>query len=161
MEENKTIFNYLGQIFTTFGIIVLMFVILGSLMNEEIGQYSSLFELGKKGLSMSTLLQLFVLAMIISVGQIIFFTDRWIKNMVLVVRIICFFAVIIFTMVFFCCAFSWFPISDVKAWIGFIVSFSVCTSIGIVVCRMKEKAENKKMAQALQTIKSGESEYED
>lgn len=94
--------------------------------------------LGKKGLSMSTLLQLFVLAMIISVGQIIFFT-----------------------MVFFCCAFSWFPISEVKSWIGFIVSFSVCTLIGIVVCRMKEKAENKKMAQALQTIKSGESEYED
>lgn len=153
MEENKTIFNYLGQIFAMFGIIVLMFVILGSLMDEEMREYSSLFALGKAGLSMSTLLQLFVLSVIISVGNNIFFTDRWIKNMALVVRIICFFVLIIFSMVFFCCAFSWFPISNVKAWIGFLLSFLACTTISIVIGRMKEKAENKKMAQALQSIK--------
>ena len=94
MEENKTIFNYLGEIFAMFGIIVLMFVILGYLMDEEMREYSSLFALGKEGLSMSTLLQLFVLSVIISLGKNIFFTDRWIKNMALVVRIICFFAVI-------------------------------------------------------------------
>lgn len=35
MEENKTIFNNISQIFATFGIIVLMFVILGSMMDEE------------------------------------------------------------------------------------------------------------------------------
>lgn len=153
MEENKTIFNYLGQIFAMFGIIVLMFVILGSLMDEEMREYSSLFALGKAGLSMSTLLQLFVLSVIISVGNNIFFTDRWIKNMALVVRIICFFAVIILAMVFFCCAFSWFPLSNVKAWIGFLLSFLVCTTISVVISRIKEKAENKKMAQALQLIK--------
>ena len=56
MEENKTIFNYLGEIFAMFGIIVLMFVILGYLMDEEMREYSSLFALGKEGLSMSTLL---------------------------------------------------------------------------------------------------------
>ena len=105
MEENKTIFNYLGEIFAMFGIIVLMFVILGYLMDEEMREYSSLFALGKEGLSMSTLLQLFVLSVIISLGKNIFFTDRWIKNMALVVRIICFFAVIILAMVLFCCAF--------------------------------------------------------
>ncbi len=153
MEENKTIFNYLGQIFAMFGIIVLMFVILGSLMDEEMREYSSLFALGKAGLSMSTLLQLFVLSVIISVGNNIFFTDRWIKNMALVVRIICFFVLIIFSMVFFCCAFSWFPISNVKAWIGFLLSFLVCTTVSIVIIRIKEKVENKKMDQALQSIK--------
>lgn len=153
MEENKTIFNYISQIFATFGIIVLMFIILGSMMDEEVRAFSSLFGLGKEGLSMSTLLQLFLLAIIISIGQIIFLTDRWIKNMPLVLRNICFFAVIILAMVFFCCIFSWFPVSNVKAWIGFMLSFLACTTISIVIGRIKEKAENKKMAQALQSIK--------
>ena len=75
------------------------------------------------------------------------------KNMPLVLRNICFFAVIILAMVFFCCVFSWFPVSNVKAWIGFMLSFFECTTISIVIGRIKEKVENKKMDQALQSIK--------
>lgn len=149
MEDNKTFFNYISQVFATFGMIVLIFIILGIVVGEQIRMYSSLFEYGKGGLSMSTLVQLFVFAIIISAGQVLFLTDKWIKNMPIIWRNVCFFSVVIIVLTSFCIKFQWFPITDRKAWIGFIVSFLVCSAIGIIISRIKEKAENKKMAQIL------------
>ena len=150
MKENKTIFDYIGQLFTIYGVIVTIFMIFGVIIGNSASKYSSLFALGNLGFSINTLFQLLILAFIITIAQVLFLTDKWIKHMRLLIRNICFFGCIVILMVVFAIAFAWFPINEVKAWISFGVSFLICTVISITISRLEEKAENKKMEQALQ-----------
>ncbi len=158
MEENKTIFNYISQVFTIFGNIVLIFIIFSLVIGKQAREISSLFELGDQGLSIATLLQLLLLAIIISIGQITFLTDRWIKNMSLLLRMVIFFLLVMCTIILFVVLFGWFPITEVKAWIGFFLSFSICTAISVGIGRLEEQAENKKMEEALEKYKKKVSE---
>ena len=58
--------------------------------------------------------------------------------------------------VVFIIAFKWFPVNDIRAWIGFFISFAICSLFGVLFSRLKEKAENKKMDAALEKYKSPE-----
>jgi hypothetical protein len=153
MDDNKNIFDYIKQLFTSFGIVVLLFIVINLLIGNEAGSVSSLFALGSKGLSTATLLQLMFLVLIITVAQNIFLSDLVIKNMALVVRNILFFATILAAITIFAVIFGWFPLNNVAAWIGFIVSFAVCTVISSVLMRLEENAENRKMQDALNRLK--------
>jgi len=150
MEDNKTIFNYIGQVFTTFGIMILIFVALAAVVGEKVEGFGSLFELGKKGLALGTILQLFALSVIITVCQAILFTDKLIKSLSIVARNVAFYVAITVVIAAFVVIFKWFPFNDFLAWIGFIVSFSICSTIGVFISRMKEKAEDRKMNKALE-----------
>ena len=94
MENNKTIFTYISQVFATFGIILLLFVLFGLTIGDSAKEYSPLFTLGSQGFSTATILQLFLLSVIISLAQITFLTDRWIQNLALILRNILFFTTI-------------------------------------------------------------------
>lgn len=153
MEDNKTIFSYIGQLFATYGIIIGIFLIFGAVIGEQASKYSTLFSLGSQGFKISTLLQLLILALIITAVQVIFLTDRLIKNMNLIIRNVLFFGSIVAVMVVFAIAFAWFPVGEVRAWIAFVISFLICTGISIAVTKLAEKAENKKMEQALNRFK--------
>lgn len=153
MEDKKTVFYYISQVFATYGIILFIFIIFGITIGEGARGYSSLFELGNQGFSIATLLQLFILAILISIAQIAFLTDRWIKNMSLFFRNVLFLGTVIIAIVLFAIFFEWFPIYDVKAWIGFVLSFIVCTVVSVTISRLEEQAENKKMEQALNRFK--------
>ena len=153
MEDRKNIFDYIKQLFTSFGIVVLLFIIINLIIGDEAGSVSSLFAIGSTGLSTATLLQLLFLVLIITVAQNIFLSDLVIKNMSLVVRNILFFATIMVAITVFAVIFGWFPLNNIAAWIGFIVSFAVCTVISSVLMRIEENAENKKMQDALNRLK--------
>ena len=153
MEEKKNIFDYISELFATFGIITCIFMILIVVIGDLAYGYSSFFEYGKKALSINTLFQLVGLSFIISVCRNVFLTDRWIRQMSIIVRNILFFLILIVTIVLFVIMFKWFPISDIKAWVGFIISFAVCSSLGVVIIRIKENSENRKMEQALDRFK--------
>lgn len=153
MDDNKNIFDYIKQLFTSFGIVVLLFIVINLIIGDEAGSVSSLFALGAKGLSTATLLQLLILVLIITAAQNIFLSDLVIKNMALVVRNILFFATIMAAITIFAVVFGWFPLNNVAAWIGFIVSFAVCSIISSVIMRLEENAENKKMQDALNRLK--------
>ena len=148
MENNKTIFTYISRVFATFGIILLLFVLFGLTIGDSAKEYSSLFTFGSQGFSTATILQLFLLSVIISLAQITFLTDRWIQNLALILRNILFFT----TIVIFVILFDWFPIDDLSAWAGFALSFAACTAASVAISRLKEKTENKKMEQALGRI---------
>lgn len=153
MEDKKTIFDYFGQLFATYGITVAIFIVFGMVVGEEAGEYSTLFALGNRGISIQTLAQLLLLALVITIVQILFLTDKWVKNMQLLLRNVCFFGCICVAIVVFAALFAWFPIGDMKAWIGFTVSFAVCTVVSVVIGRAEEKAENRKMEQALKKFR--------
>ena len=105
---------------------------------------------------MNTLFELLLLAVIITGTQIVFLTDKWIKNMSLVLRNVFFFGIIVIVMAVFSIVFAWFPVNEAKAWIGFFISFFICTVISITISRLEEKAENKKMEQALKKFQKDE-----
>lgn len=153
MEEKKNVFDYIGELLATFGIIILIFTILVLVIGEAASGYSPFFEYGKSALSISTLFQLLGLSFVISVFRNLLLTDRWIKQTSMLIRNILFFLAITVTIVLFVITFNWFPISDVKAWIGFIISFAVCSSLAVIISRIKENSENRKMEQALDRFK--------
>lgn len=156
MEDNKTIFNYIGELFATYGIIMLMFVILNLALGDIAKGYTSFFEYGSGSFSTSTMLQLFLLSVIICIARNLFLTDKWIKSMSIVVRNLAFFITVTITIILFVILFAWFPVNDIAAWIGFIVSFAVCSAIGVLTSKLKERTANRKMAQALERFKNEE-----
>lgn len=156
MEENKSIFSYITQLFATYGLIVVIFMIFGIVIGDLASEHSTLFSMKNAGFSISTLAQLFLLALVITVTQIVFLTDKWIKNMSMVIRYTLFFGIIVAMMILFSIVFAWFPINQVEAWIGFLISFLICTVISIAMTNLVEKAENKKMEQALKKLQKDE-----
>lgn len=153
MDEKKTIFNYIAQIFATFGVIVLIFTVFTLVVGENARGYSTLFELGGKGISASVLLQLLLLAFLISVGQVLFLTDAAIKKMPMALRYFFFFLLVMAAVVVFVIVFGWFPMNNISAWIGFALSFIVCTAVSILLTNLAQRAENKKMEEALKRYK--------
>ena len=153
MEDRKTIFEYIAQFFTTYGIMVVIFIVINLVIGDNARSVSTLFAIGSDGLSSAMLLELLLLAFIITAAQNIFLSDILIKDMALIVRNVLFFLTIMIAITVFVIIFGWFPINEVGAWIGFIVSFAVCTAVSAVFMRLEERAENKKMQEALNRLK--------
>ncbi len=149
MEEKKTIFNYISQIFATYGIIVLIFIVFSIVIGDVAKGYSSLFVMGKAGLSTPILCELLLLAVMITLAQIVFLTDRWIVNMSMMIRNVLLFLAVMVVMVIMIIAFKWFPLDDMTAWIGFIISYVISIIISALVTRLRERTENSKMQEAL------------
>ncbi|NLL91721.1 MAG: hypothetical protein GX222_04795 [Ruminococcaceae bacterium] len=149
MEKRKTIFNYISEVFAVYGIIVTIYVLLSLFIGDYVGEYSSMFRLGNKGLSNATLLQLLLLATIIIAVRNVFLTDRWIKRMSIILRNILFFITIIVVMIIMIVSFDWFPVNDWQAWVGFLISYTVSMGVSVLVSRLKERAENDKLQVAL------------
>ncbi len=156
MEEKKTVFNYISQLFAIYGVVVTIFIGINLIIGNKAGAISTMFALGSTGLSTKTLIELFVLVVIVTAADNIFLTDLVIKNMPLIVRNILFFAVILVTITVFAAVFGWFPLNNVLSWIGFIVSFTVCATFSAILMRVEENAENKKMQEALKKYKKQE-----
>lgn len=150
MEEKKTIFNYISQAFAIFGIIVAIFMIFSLIVGDSTEGYSSLFILGKEGLSISTLAQLLLLAVIITMVQVVFMTDKFIKSMSIVKRYILFFLSVMIAVVIMIVTFEWFPLNDIRSWVYFFVCFLLSCFISIIITILKERAEDRRMQEALE-----------
>lgn len=149
MEEKKTIFNYIRQAFATYGIIVLVFVVFNILLGDVAGDYSALFALGKDGMSIPVLLELLLLAIMITFAQVLFLTDKWIENMSMIIRYVLFFGTVMIVMIVMIIVFNWIPIGDMYAWGGFVISYTVSMITSALLTRLKERTENSKMQEAL------------
>lgn len=155
MEEKKTVFSYISQVFATYGIIVTIFTLLSLLIGEGTGAYSSLFRLGRTGLTLGTLWELLLLAAVTTFVQVLFLTDRWIKNMPILRRNVLFFALVLAVIVGMILVFHWFPANDPLAWVGFLISFVLSMGVSVLLSRLKEQAENRRMAAALEKYQQG------
>lgn len=153
MEEKKTIFDYLSELFTIYGVMVALFIVFTLIVGSKASTVSTLFQLGKEGLAIATLLQLLGLALFIMAVRNVFLTDLCIKNMSLLIRNVLFFASVLVAIVFCVIIFGWFPTNSLISWICFIISFAVCTIVSTFLTRAAEKTENAKMAKALERFK--------
>lgn len=154
MEERKTVFDYISGLFATYGIIVVIFAVLDLAVGKEAAGYSTFFAYGNNALGVNTLLQLLLLSVIISVAANLLLSDRWIRRMPMIARNILFFLTITVAIVLFVIVFAWFPLHDPKAWAGFLISFTLCSALAVVISRLRERAENRKMDRALELYRN-------
>ena len=119
MIKKSTIFDYLTQIMIIWGISILSLCLFCSLFGEVAKQYSSMFQLGKTGVAVVTLMQYLLLSVIITSLRWLIFTDILIKHVSIVIRTVVMFVCVILLTGIFAAIFQWFPIDNIKAWIMF------------------------------------------
>ena len=136
-----------------FGIMIMIMNVLCFIFGESAKGISQLFIFGNKGLSTSIMLQFFCIALISVILDYIFLTDKLIKNMSLLLRIICMMSFFLMIIISFIILFEWFPINMWEPWLLFGISFGISFLIGCVVNVRKERLENEKMARALEELK--------
>lgn len=153
MEREKTIFDYMGQVFIIFGGTIAILNIFCLIFGEDAQSFSTMFALGNSGLSVATMAQFLLVSVCITFWRFLFFTDRILKNLSLPVRTVGMFVAVILTIVAFVFLFSWFPIDYWQAWLGFFLSFIICVGISMAISVLKERTEEERMAKALERLK--------
>ncbi len=156
MEERKTIFDYIGQVFMIFGITICILNVFCVLFGEDAKEYSTMFSLGKEGLAVPTMLQFLLVSACTVANRFLFFTETFIKNMTVPVRTVCMVAVEVAVMAVFIAAFGWFPTDMWLPWVMFILCFIICFMVSLAVTVIKTRVENRKMEEALERLKREE-----
>ena len=156
MDERRTIFDYIGMVFSVFGFFVAVMNIFCILFGEEAKEISSMFSMGNKGISIAMMMQYFAVSALIIAARFLFCTDIIIKNMAIAARAVCMVAASVVIIVFFILRFGWFPADMWMPWILFFVSFGICFAVSMTVAVQKEKADNRKMEEALAKLKQKE-----
>jgi hypothetical protein len=160
MEERKTVFDYMGQILMIFGFTILMLLVFSLLFGESAKGYSEIFSFGKEGIGVDTMIQ-FLLASIATVTlRMLFFTDMLFKNMRLLPRTagMVFSELIVISI--FVWLFNWFPVDEALPWFMFFSSFGICFVVSLLVTVLQERIENKRMEDALESMKKKMTETE-
>lgn len=155
MKQKNTIFDFVGQIFMIFGFTVICLNVFCLWFGESAKEFSTIFELGSKGLSSATMFQFLLETVFIVILREIFFTYKWIKKASIGVRTASMFSSVIVTIILLVYLFGWFPVDMWQPWVCFILSFGISAGVSTRVSVLKERAENKKMEEALQRLKEG------
>ncbi|MGN0350368.1 MAG: DUF3021 family protein [Roseburia sp.] len=157
MEERLTVFTYIKQVFKMYGLTVLIFILFSEVIGDLAMGHSSLFSLGREGLSMDTLLQLLGFIVCVVALEFLFLKSRVLKIASVAVRSILFLISTVILVAGCAILFGWFPAGEAKAWIGFGISFVICFLISFLFSYLEEKSENQKMADALDRMKNRQS----
>ncbi len=153
MIKKKTIYDFMMNVMVVFAISIISICLFTFLFGKEAEGVSSMFALEEKGIPLSTVVQFFVLAFMITTMRWIFFTDKIIKTLSLTLRIIFMFVMVIIMIAVFAAIFQWFPVNMVKPWIMFFICFAVCATVSVIISSFKEKKENEKLQEALELLK--------
>lgn len=160
MEERKTIFHYVGDVFMIFGVTMLILNMLCLMFGECAKGYSTIFSLGREGISIQIVFEFLLASVCTTFLRFLFFTDTVIKNMTLVVRTVCMVTAELGVIACFILVCGWFPVNDWLPWGMFFLSFAVCFVISSACTALNERMENKKMQDALERVKKQEKNRE-
>lgn len=156
MEEKRNIFDYMGQVFIVFGFAMLVLNVFCLVFGESAKDFSAMFELGNGGIPAGIAFQFFCVSAFIVGIRFVFFTDIFIKKMPIWLRTICMLAAVVIIIAAFVIAFGWFPVNMWQPWAMFFICFGISFAVSYQVMIIKEKAENRKMEEALKRLREGE-----
>lgn len=156
MEEKKTVFDYLAQVWIVYGFIMLMINIFCLAFGNSAKEFSTMFALGNQGVPTPIAFQFLCVSAFIVGARFLFFTDIFIKKMSLWLRCICMLALSILIIAVFIMAFHWFPANMWQPWVLFFICFGISFWGSCLVMIIKEKVENRQMDEALQRLKEKE-----
>ena len=153
MDQNFSVFKFLSQIFTIYGITTVLLNIFCVMFGESAYKFSTIFSLRSAGIGVATSFQFLLALFIITALRFIFMTDVLIKKMPLVARIIALFSGAFATIIAFIFIFNWFPSDMPIAWIMFIVCFMISCTVSTIISVIAERQENRKLDEALKRYK--------
>ena len=156
MEEKKTLFDYLAQVFVIFGFSILVLNIFCLMFGNSAQEISTMFALGSRGIPAGICFHFLCISVLVVAARFVFFTDTLIRNMPIWLRTICMLATVIVVIVAFTITFRWFPADMWQSWAMFLLCFGISFLSSCFVMAIKEKMENRKMANALQKLKEQE-----
>lgn len=153
MEERKTFFDYAGHIFSVFGLIMVIMMVLCRIFGEDAKEISSMFQLGSRGLALETMLQYLGVAVFMELIRILFFTDLVIRKLSLTLRTVGMLMITLLLIAVFIIVFDWFAADSWGAWGMFALCFGISVGVSAVIAALKEKIENRQMAEGLDRLK--------
>ncbi len=156
MDKKFSILEFCSQVFTIYGITIVLLNIFCILFGASAQEISTIFSMGSQGLGVATSFQFFLAVLVITILRFIFMTDILIVKMPTAVRIAAMFAGTFAIILVFIIAFDWFPADLPMAWIMFLICFVVCCTAGTVISLIAEKQENRKLEEALKRYKEEE-----
>ena len=156
MDKKKNILDYLAQVMIVFGFTMLVMNILCLGYGDSAKDFSSMFELGSQGVPLKTAFQFLCVSLLVIGLKIIFFTDMLIKKMPIWLRTIFMLVSVVIVIAAFITMFHWFPVDMWQPWVMFFVCFGISFLGSYFVMTIKEKAENRRMEEALQRLKEKE-----
>lgn len=137
-----------------FVVMLILFVFPVDVQGKQ-SEISSIFQ-EPGAISRCTLLEFFVVAVCTSVIRFVFMSEVLIKSLKLSGRIICMFGIELLMVAFAVWQFKWFHTSNVNAWMGFLVSFSICFVLSVLLTIKSEKKANSDMNNALHKVQEKE-----
>lgn len=144
MEDNKkTWFDFLGQSLIAFAVNIIVLMIFVMAWGEHAKHISSIYQLGKEGLSIETMGQFLLISLLITGIRWFFFSGRIIRKMSTLCRVFLMLLIIFSVTVICIYIFDWFQINDSTAWISFILCFFGGASLGTIIALIKTKMENR------------------
>lgn len=156
MKQKNSILDFLNQVLVIFGITVVCLIVFVAFFGEDGESVSTIFQLGSKGIGISTLLQYLLLSVLITVLRMLLFTDKLVKNATIAIRVVTMFVSIVVLIAIFAAVFGWFPVHMWQAWLAFFVCFAISAGISTVVSVAKEKSDNERLQTALDNFCGGE-----
>jgi hypothetical protein len=153
MDKKNGLLDYLSQVFMNFGITVAILNVFCMIFGDEAQTMSTLFQLGRDGLAVATMMQFLLIILLINGLRVVLMTDLLIKKMPLVLRIVAMFASVFGITTAGVIVFGWFPVTDALAWVMFVGCFIISCAISTGISVIAEKQENKKFEDALKRFK--------
>lgn len=155
MKRQGFIINYL----ITFAASILVISALGYLLGDMVKDMSTLFSLGKSGLSYRVIMQIAILSFLIAIYTHILFESNFLNEQLFLHKVIVMFFISGLTTAVFIAEFGWFPITSMKGWIGFILSFLICFIVATAGMLYKYKKEEQRYNACLKEMQK-EKPYE-
>ena len=156
MEEKRTIFDYLAQVMIIFGFTMLILDIFCLAFGDSARDISALFALGAQGIPISVSFQFLGVAALLTGARYVFFTDGIIKKMPVWLRCVCMLSFAVLIIAAFIILFHWFPVGMWQPWAMFFLCFGLSFLGSCLFVTLKEKAENRRMEEALRRLKERE-----
>lgn len=150
--------KFINDIMVIFAIDILVIMLLTFLTGEEASSISTIFQLGSQGIALTTLLEFFLSAVVISIWRQVFFSEKIFKNMMTLWRTVWMVLCVIVSICGFIVICGWFPINSVAGWVSFVVTFLICFSASIGVMILKTKWQSRKYENLLEEFKSRKGE---
>ncbi|MDE6713664.1 MAG: hypothetical protein K2K20_08005 [Lachnospiraceae bacterium] len=156
MDKKFSILEFCSQVFTIYGITIVLLYIFCILFGESAQELSTIFSMGSQGLGIATSFQFLLAVLAITIIRFIFMTDILIIKMPTAARIAAMFVGTFAIILVFIIVFDWFPTDLPMAWIMFLICFVVCSTAGTMISLVVEKQENRKLEEALKRYKEEE-----
>lgn len=146
--------GFFARFFVIFAVSIIFVSVAGFFQGDSAKAYSTLYSLGKQGISYITLCQLLFSSFMIASFNSIFLSEKLFGNMMMLTRVAWMLICIIITIIFCIFVFDWFPVDFVPGWLGFFLSFGICFTISTGVMVIKTRIESKKYGELLENYKS-------